>query len=279
MRAGRSSTTIPYARIFRRLTAAMLMPVVSLLATASFAQPYPVHHPVAGGIAVIALYVDSDKDISAKFGRTPILVLKRKGSWFGVVGIDLETAQGNYLVTVALAEEDPVTREFSVQPYGHPLMTQRKHAAATAQLKPPNAWRPELDATFPLLPPVAVKTIVPFGTRYAAEKNSEPERSVVFRVSGKQAVAAPGEGIVVKVVETQDQGAFYITIDHGMGLFSCLGPVARALKQSGQTTAKGEIIGELDPEGTGVKVLYWKTALNGAAVDPLLFTEFSHERR
>lgn len=226
---------------------------------------------------MIALDLDGEKEVSAKFGRTPILMFKHKGSWIGVVGIGLDTGQGNYLISVSLPDQDSTTREFSVQPYSYPLRSQREQTVLPLPFNPPDKWRPELDATFPLLPPVQAKTIIPFGARYAASGDQDPEPGVVFRVSANQKVVAPGEGIVFEILKPEEEGPSYITIDHGMGLFSNLGPINRLLKENGQPVAKGEVLGEFDYDRTAPKGLYWETALNGTVVNPLLFTKLSEE--
>lgn len=236
------------------------------------AQQYPKQHPVAGGIAVIELNVPSRKTVSAKFGRTPILTFTRNGSWIGVVGIELETAQGNYLITLATPEAEPEKRQFSVQPYAYSLKSKRPRSVAVPPFTPPKDWRPELDAEFPLSPPVTTSTIVRFGTRYADAEVEEPERGVVFGLHQNREVFAPGGGVVSDVIEAADEGFFSITIDHGMGMFSHLGPLSRVLKQSGQPVKKGELIGAAAGDPATSAGLYWQTALNGALVDPLLFT-------
>ena len=237
------------------------------------AQQFPKHHPVAGGIAVIELDIDAEKEINAKFGRTPILTFKYKGSWVGVVGIDLETGQGNYLVTVAIPEEDPMTKEFEVQPYGQPLKSQQTHVIESNPCNPPSNWRTELEVTFPMSAPVVSKNIIPFGTRYATPEDGDPELGVVFHLGASQKVVAPGAGIVIDVSKTKDEGPLHMQIDHGMGLYSCLGPISRVLKEKGESVDKGETVGDADYDQALSKGLYWKITLNGALVDPLLFIE------
>lgn len=276
------STTIPdRLDTIGRFVAGRIVPV--LLAGVlhaippSHAQQYPKHHAVAGGIAIIPLNLDIQKGVQAKFGRTPILMYKHKGSWIGVVGIDLDTGQGNYLISVSIPNQDPTTQEFSVKPYSYPLRSQRENTILPLPFNPPDKWRPELHATFPLLPPVQTKTMVPFGTRYAAGGDQGPETGVVFSVSTSQKVVAPGEGIVFEILKPEEEGWIYVTIDHGMGLFSSLGPINRLLKENGQPVDKGEVLGEVDHDRTAPTGLYWQTALNGAVINPLLFTEAAEE--
>lgn len=241
------------------------------------AEPYPKHHPVPGGIAVIGLNIDSKNEVTARFGRTPILTIEDKGSWYGVVGIDLDTAQGNYLITVNTSSADPITKEFSVSPHGYLLKTKRDHTETPQPLNSPDVWRPELDASFPLLPPVATAKTVPFGTRYAEEKNMGPELWAVFHLMSGQEVVAPGQGVVADIFKAEEEETFYVTIDHGMGLYSSVGPLKRLRTENGQQVDKGEVVGEFEYDKTVSRSVYWKTALNGVAVNPMLFTDQTKE--
>lgn len=242
------------------------------------AESYPTHRPVPGGVAVIELNVDSNSEVSARFGRTPILTMKNKGSWFGVVGIGLDTAQGNYLIMVnTAASEDPIIKEFSVIPHGYPLKAAHDHTVPTQSLHFAHNWRPKLDASFPLSPPVATATTVPFGTRYTEGDDMQPQRWTVFRLTNGQEIIAPGEGVVADIFKHEQQETFYVTIDHGMGLYSSVGPLRRLRAKNGQEVSKGEVLGAFEYDKSGSRAVYWKTVLNGVAVDPFLFTDQTSE--
>lgn len=238
-----------------------------------YAELYPKHHPVPGGIAVVGLNISSKQDVIARFGRTRILTVKDEGFWYGIVGIELDAAQGNYLITASTSSEDPIVRQFSVGPYSYPLRARRNTKSTPGPIVTPDAWRPQLDAVFPLLPPVTTSKIVPFGTRYANADDAGPEQWVAFFLNSSQDVVAPGQGIVVDVSPNEEEETLYVTIDHGMGLYSSLGPMKQLQKGNGKAVERGEVLGEFEYQKTLSRAVYWKTKLNGVAVDPLLFIE------
>ena len=92
-------------------------------------------------------------------------------------------------------------------------------------------------------------------------------------MNSSQNVIAPGQGVVVDISENEDKEVFHITIDHGMGLYSSIGPIKQLLKENGKAVEKGETLGQFEYHKTLSRDVYWKTILNGVAVDPLLFTE------
>ena len=259
----------------RRSGVAVLFCMLGWLGTLStcYAQLYPKHHPIPGGIAVVGLNIRSEENVTARFGRTHILTIKDKGYWYGIVGIALDAAQGDYLITANTSSEDPIIREFRVVPHRYPLRITRNHKAAPEPIAIPDIWRPELNAVFPLLPPVTTNKLVPFGTRYADGNDTGPERWTVFHLDSSQKVVAPGQGMVVDIFNNEEEEVFYVTIDHGMGLYSSVGPIKHLLKENEKAVEKGETLGTFEHHKTLSRDVYWKTTLNGVAVDPLLFIE------
>lgn len=246
--------------------------IVGLLTTAvssvSRATQYPVHQPVPGGIAVIALQTGRGENPRARFGRTPILVLNRNGVWLGIVGIDLDMALGNYLITVKTAEED-FSLDFSVTPYSYSFEQGLEKPVFPPDSNPSVPWRPELEASFPLMSPVKAKRASKFGTRYANDEDVQPVSWAILSGTDAAEVFAPGQGVVVDIVENEEID-FYLTIDHGMGLQSRVGPLMQVRTAVGESVKRGETLGEL---GAGARSLNWKVLLNGVAVNPILVTD------
>jgi len=240
-------------------------------ASVSHAQQYPVDQSVPGGVAVIALPSKLSDEPRARFGRTPILVLNRNGVWLGVVGLDLDMALGNYLITVTTAE-DEFSLNFAVTPFSYSF----EQSAEKPRLPPDRIskfpWRPELDASLPLMNPVKATRMSQFGTRYANDVNVRPVRWAILEGINAIEVFAPGRGVVVDVEEFGESN-YYIAIDHGMGLQSRLGPLAQLSPAVGDSVKRGEKLGELEAGASGSRSLYWKVLLNGVAVNPNLVTD------
>lgn len=237
--------------------------------SAGHAAQYPLHHPVPGGVAVIELAVRDGAEFTARFGRKPIMVLKRGGTWYGVVGLDLDAPLGNYLITVRAEEEETTAQEFTVTPFSYPFKS-GPPASRTLPPREPPVWRPQLDTGFPLLYPASSASVEPFGTRYVEGDNIVPVQCVMLHVPATAEVTAPGGGAIVELNEYQT-GSYYLTIDHGMGLHSSIGPITRPRKAQGEAVDQGEVVGEFDPAES--PSLNWQLSLNGARVNPLLFTE------
>jgi murein DD-endopeptidase MepM/ murein hydrolase activator NlpD len=237
----------------------------------SRATQYPVHQPVPGGIAVIALQTGRGDDPRARFGRTPILVLNRNGEWLGIVGIDLDTALGNYLITVKTAEED-FSLGFSVTPFSYTFERSAVKPGFPPDRSTTVPWRPELEASFPLMSPVKASRVSQFGMRYANDEDVQPVRWVTLSGIDSVEVFAPGRGVVVDVVDI-DETNFYLTIDHGMGLQSQVGPLTQLRTAVDESVKRGETLGELGAETPGAASLNWAVLLNGVAVNPKLVAD------
>ena len=237
----------------------------------SRATQYPVHQPVPGGIAVIVLQNIQSDDPRARFGRTPILILNRNGVWLGIVGIDLDTALGNYVITVKTAE-DQFSLGFSVAPFSYTFDRSAKKPGFPPNRNTTLPWRPELEASFPLMSPVKATHVSQFGTRYANNEDMQPARWIILSGIDAAEVFAPGRGVVADVADI-DEINFYLTIDHGMGLQSRLGPLTQLRTAVGESVKRGETLGELGDGTLESRALNWTILLNGVAVNPKLVTD------
>lgn len=243
----------------------------ALLPFSVSAAQYPLHQPVPGGIAVIELGRSWDENHEARFGRTPILVLERNGSWHGVVGIGLDMALGNYLVSVK-SPDQVSSLGFYVKPHSYPFKEKFAKLGVPTDLRPPVTWRPGLDAAFPLISPVEGTRVEQFGSHYQAGETPGSVRwAVLGDIQGNE-VVAPGAGVIADVFYT-DGLNYFATIDHGMGLYSCVGPIRDVKKEAGQSVTAGETLGALGIDTTRPHTLYWKVTLNGVAVNPALVSD------
>lgn len=249
----------------------ILVPLTVAAPFTSVAAQYPLHQPVPGGVAVIEIGLTFDEGYEARFGRTPILVLERQGVWFGVIGIGLDTALGNYLISVR-TPDNLSSLGFYVKPHSYPFKEDLSQLGAPENMDAPLTWRPDLDASFPLNSPAKGAQIEQFGSRYEAEGAAKSVRWAVLSKIEDKEVVAPGRGVIAEILNI-DGINYYVTIDHGMGLYSCVGPIRNIDRESGQEVEKGETLGELGIDSILPHTLYWKVTLNGVAINPVLVSD------
>jgi murein DD-endopeptidase MepM/ murein hydrolase activator NlpD len=207
----------------------------------------------------------------------------QQGRWRALVGIDLDTRPGRYIVSVSTGSSRAE----------HPVDVQR-HAFPTRRLKvdpdlvnpPPDmlerinretrelneVWRAPSGSRFwtTFVRPVPDDANSAFGTRsfYNGEARS-PHTGADFLSPSGRPVHAPAAGRVVLAGERYFTGNT-VVIDHGLGLFSLLAHLSEIDVQAGATVAADDVVGKVGATGrvTGAH-LHWTVRLNGARVDPL----------
>lgn len=259
------------ARLLKAAAHCLLFATVVVAAPAASTLQYPAHLPVPGGIAVIEIGGAYGADFEARFGRKPILVVERQGVWFAVVGIGLDTPLGNYLISVK--SPDSVTSVgFYVKPHSYLFKDQFSELGIPDNPVTSATWRSRLDASFPLISPVRGNLVEQFGSRYQTGQVAKTvEWAVLSDIDGDD-VVAPGRGRIADILNI-DGINYFVTIDHGMGLLSSIGPVRKIDQESGQQVEKGETLGKLGIDTIRPHTLYWKVSLNGVAVNPDLVSD------
>ncbi|MEZ4435615.1 MAG: M23 family metallopeptidase [bacterium] len=97
-----------------------------------------------------------------------------------------------------------------------------------------------------------------------------------FAIPPGTAVVAPAAGLVRLVENRMERGGLKVALDHGDGLATTLGHLARALVQPGDRVARGDVVGLSGMSGVdGVLFFPWlaphvhmNVLLDGAPVDP-----------
>ncbi len=250
--------------------------LLMIVAPGAFAQF--VLDAVPGGLVQIPLLSADQPRPEAYFGQKRIMVIRFAGRWEGVVGLPLTMVPGTYVIQLRLDEpedddgENVEDRAFTVYPgrgTGRP--------AATFPGPPPAAhrtdfaWREPLDAALPLRPPVEAAARPTFGRIRPQSDGSHPPYAdyTAFTIDRDMPVMTPGAGRVAATL-TQESG-IYAWIDHGMTLYTRLGPLADlAVNESDHLEAE-QVIGRirLDEDDTP-QPFYLSVFLNSAAVNPFL---------
>jgi len=209
--------------------------------------------------------------------------------WAGLIGIDLETKPGRYVVNVtgldadgkAVTVEYPITvapktfatRTLTVDPQ---FVTPPREALARIQKESERvraifeAMSPERYWVGPFVLPVAGRSISEFGKRslYNGQPRS-PHAGTDFAGAAGTPIKAPNAGKVVLAANLFYSGNTII-LDHGHGLYSYFGHMSAFSAHEGDTVATGEVVGKVG--GTGLVTgphLHWSVRLAGTRVDPL----------
>jgi len=232
---------------------------------------------VPGGVVEIPLAPLDKERPRAYFGQKRVLTLAAGSRWAGIVGLPLTMVPGRYVLQASLPDsEEPVDHEFTVYPrritgpavVDHPDMPLDADEITLE-------WRDTLDAELPLNPPVPLPAQPLFG-RFPRSSSSEAAYLdfVAFRIASDSTVTAPDKGRISHM-ESREQGAF-ICIDHGMGLFSCVGPLSRTGPVQGDEVEADQSLGQVILDAADKpEPLYWSVFLNGTAVNPFLVSNLT----
>jgi murein DD-endopeptidase MepM/ murein hydrolase activator NlpD len=221
------------------------------------------------------------------FGKEWPAVRTSTGAWRCLIGIDLDTAPGHYIVSVATSGDRPfrATRAITVVPRRFRVRTLR---VAPDYVNPPAEIQARIVADNVLMRevfahpatdaawtggfgrPVPGPANSSFGTRsvFNGEPRS-PHGGTDFLSPAGTPVQAPAGGRVVVARDLFFTGNT-VVIDHGLGVFSTLAHLSRIDVREGTPIARGDIVGLVGATGrvTGPH-LHWSLRVSGARVDPL----------
>ena len=257
-----------------------------------------------GGLALVPIF-SFDKPV-IRFGLKRIAILDNQaehGIWLGLVGIDLLTAPGNYLLTrINSANEisdDLITitvkpKEQTLRPsrtitsrieeYLRNALAEDDNDGSVVNLV--GEWQEERFFSLPFVAPLLDGSMEQdtFGVyvRYPSGQ-LEPVDALIFRTDiVPMQVIAPSAGIIHKIEFIGGNAAnTCIVIDHGQGVFSILKGEIDAEVSVGEAVEAGEIIALFT---AGIRLgnevsreLSWQLVLNGDLVDPAQFLELELE--
>ena len=243
---------------------------------------------------VVVLEVESPKPLrqlrAAVFGHEfPMFVADDESKWMGLVGIDLDTKPGRYVVKLSGLDTDgnPVASQDTLTVAAKTFPTRRltvdeKYVTPPAKelarikeeservraifdtMTPQRYWRG------PFRVPVPGSPISEFGKRsvYNGQPRS-PHTGTDFQGAAGAPIAAPNAGKVVLAANLYYSGNTLI-LDHGLGLYSYFGHMSAFSVRVGDQVKIGDIIGKVGATGlvTGPH-LHWSVRLAGTRVDPL----------
>jgi murein DD-endopeptidase MepM/ murein hydrolase activator NlpD len=262
----------------------------SVLPSAQAATPtlQSLHHPVPGGVAIVALPSTSRTPPQVTFQNKPVLVLAgEQRAWVAVVGLPLDLSIQTQVLIVTeqqtggqskseikdkrYREPQPTTSEIKFEVKDKKYREQRitvnnsRHVnplpddmtRITRELELQNAayrqFSPKVPSHVLLDPPVKGPLSSPFGLKRFF--NGEPR--------------APHSGLDFAVPTGTPVTVF---LDHGQGLITMYCHLSVIDVKVGDTLARGQVLGKVGATGrvTGAH-LHWNVSLNDARVDPAIF--------
>ncbi len=264
--------------------------LMSLLPNAQAAPPtlQSLHHPVPGGIAIVALPSTSRTAPTVTFNRKPVLVVAgERQAWVAVVGLPLDTTIQTQVLSVTEPHaSSEVKFEIKDKKYREQRITvsNSRHVnpladdmtRITRELELQNAayrqFSPNMPSNILLDPPVKGPLSSPFGLkRFFNGEPRAPHSGLDFAVPTGTPVAAPAAG---KVILTGDYffNGLTVFLDHGQGLISMYCHLSVIDVKVGDTLPRGQVLGKVGATGrvTGAH-LHWNVSLNDARVDPAIF--------
>jgi murein DD-endopeptidase MepM/ murein hydrolase activator NlpD len=209
--------------------------------------------------------------------------------WSGLIGIDLDTTPGQYVVHVTGLDADgtavtvdyPMTvapKKFATRTLtvDERYVSPPREALARIRMESEkvravfDAVSPERYWTEPFALPVPGRPISEFGKRsvYNGHPRS-PHAGTDFAGATGTPIRAPNAGKVVLAANLYYSGNTII-LDHGRGLYSYFGHMSAFSAHEGDTVAAGDVVGKVGATGlvTGPH-LHWSVRLAGTRVDPL----------
>lgn len=242
---------------------------------------------------VVLIAVESTQPFKGVYGeafdrRFPFFSETSDSVWQGLIGIDLGTKPGEYVIQVkgtiagkpvayqhtitVLNKEFPVRRLTVDSKFVNPpqeslnrISRESKQVQSIfAKLTPQKLW------SGPFIAPVPGPPISAFGKRNILNgQERSPHSGTDFKGAAGTPIKAPNEGVVVLTEDLYFSGNTII-IDHGLGLYSYFAHLSGFASKEGDTVRAGDIVGYVGATGrvTGPH-LHWTVRLVQTLVDPL----------
>lgn len=232
------------------------------------------HYNFPGGVVDLRWPKTSDELPIVKYGLSEPILFDLGDSWRCLVGLELDTLPGEYVVYVKESDSElpAFALRFSVEQRLYPVFTARIPKAEYSQridkfsiLDFVNSIPPEL----PLQPPVDIDWQDTFGRVFVDENQAQSSSDFVSQngqilsiatvsTGGALVVVAPQNGIVCNLYPSPnrragDDESMLLIIDHGRGLFSCLDGIRDLTVELGNGVVRGAVLGKVQREQRGTE--------------------------
>jgi|SRR5215469_993404 len=264
-------------------TLVFLIPLLGIAAT----TPFPADEAVPGGVAVVALPVQTRTAPRVEMDGHKIMVVSHDGQWYALAGLALDSAPGKRTLEMRAADAvsqvsfDVGPKEYATQSLTivNPEMVNptaaelRRIAREQKHLdKVVNGWRRTSRPGISFIWPATGPETSGFGLKRVLNGEAKnPHSGIDIGAPTGTPVRAPADAVVA------DVGRYYfcgktLTLDMGEGLYSVYCHLSIIKVHPGQRVKQGQWVGKIGATGrtTGPN-LHWTVRLNGVAVDPHVF--------
>jgi murein DD-endopeptidase MepM/ murein hydrolase activator NlpD len=251
---------------------------------------------------VVVIRAETSGPIAALYGRSSAgdIHFFKTGNplvWEALVGLDLETKNGPFRITVGAeaagnrteqiytltvvpktfsSRRITVSSEFATPPKSALERIKREAERVGAVLKTVSASRLW---TAPFARPVPGIVTSAFGHRSIVNgQPRSPHGGVDMRAALGAPVCTPNDGRVVLSDDLYYSGQTVI-VDHGLGLFSYMGHLSKRNVVEGDMVKRGDLIGLAGSTGRSTAPhLHWTVRLGAARVDPMSLLAVAGEK-
>ncbi len=258
----------------------------SLFTASANSAELPRSTTVPGGVAVIELGAGTEKTPEAWYRGNRLLVARKSGRWYAIVGIPLSARPGSHQITLKGAGERNISFDVTGKKYREQHLTisnkrmvnpdaddLRRIRRETEEIAAAfSRWRDvrQIDTRF--AKPVDGILSSPFGLRrFFNGQPRKPHSGLDIAAPEGTPIRSPAAGVVAATGDFFFNGNT-VFIDHGQGLITMYCHMERIDVKKDDLLAKGDIIGTVGMTGrvTGAH-LHWSVSLNNTRVDPELF--------
>jgi len=275
------------------LIALAILSMGGLAAAAETATPNVLLNPdkPGPGDIVIITVTGVTGPVEGKFGDKKLYFIPAKDSFTAVLGVDLFTEPGTYMLHIAArgkvlsSSVTVVQKKYPVQKLTLPrdmveLSPENEARADREQKKVAAIWPNETERTWNgnFINPREGEISTRFGLRRIINGiTKNPHSGVDVAADEGQEVYAPNYGTVT-LVDDQFFSGNSVILDHGQGIYTMFFHLSKVLVKEGQQVKKGDVIAHVGSTGrsTGAH-LHWGVRVQGARVDPLLLIKLKLE--
>jgi len=242
----------------------------------------PLEYSYPGGIAEIIIEKQSTDIPNIRFGIREPIIIDQGDSWRILIGLDLNTLPGEYLLYIKSADKDSraTHRAFEVRQKAYPVSELDKNnnkrinqtVKSFSEIEFNNTQQPNL----PLILPIKAEWEDGFGTLYYKNDNKKPisHNLLTLKTEKNSLVLAPQNAIISKI-EFNKQEIATVYLDHGRGLYSIITGIRDLTIEAGNGVVSGAVIGKVAPATLDKRFgqLTWQCIINGVYVNPLILTK------
>lgn len=244
-----------------------------------------------GGIVELRINKESDQLPTVKFGTKEPIIIEQAEEWRILLGLNLNTLPGDYLVYVKRATKDSsaFNLKFTVAQKKYLLSESVISAKNMALFRQSHSSLSNIDFTnseqpsLPLQLPIEGRWQDSFGTLFQSQNDKTliKQNLVSYQAIPYAAVRAPQNAIVSNIV-LNGSGQTTIYLDHGRGLYSILSGLSDLTVEIGNGVVAGAVLGKMLPINSdqqpenylaATPMLSWQIVMNDNYINPLLLTD------